>query len=79
MWIYYSKFRKLYNSQFFDKNLSSGRSLKYWNKILKACFLEKAFCLKFSFEKTNKLFRYGLGECVYQISGLYSFLFGQEL
>ena len=49
MWIYYSKFRKLYNSQFFDKNLSSGRSLKYWNKILKAGFLEKAFCLKFSF------------------------------
>ena len=31
------------------------------------------------FEKNNKnLFRYGLGECVNQITGLYRFSFGQE-
>ena len=31
------------------------------------------------FEKTKKsVFRYGLGECVYQISGEYRFSFGQE-
>ena len=32
------------------------------------------------FEKTKKpVCRYGLGECVYQISGLYSLAFGQEV
>ena len=32
------------------------------------------------FEKTKKKhFRYGLGECVYQISGLYRFSFSQEV
>ena len=33
-----------------------------------------------SFEKTNKpVFRYGLGEWVYEISGAYRFSFGQEV
>ena len=31
------------------------------------------------FKKNKKpIFRYGLGECVYQISGLYRFSFGQR-
>ena len=29
-------------------------------------------------KKKKSVFRYGLGECVYQISGLYSFSFGQR-
>ena len=31
------------------------------------------------FEIAKKLFRYGLGECVNQITGLYRFSFGQEV
>ena len=30
------------------------------------------------FPKKKHVFRYGLGECVYQISGLYRFSFGQD-
>ena len=30
------------------------------------------------FQKKKHVFRYGLGECVYQISGLYRFSFGQD-
>ena len=31
------------------------------------------------FEKKKIIFRYGLGECGYQISGLYHFSFGQQV
>ena len=31
------------------------------------------------FEKTKPVFRYGLGECLYQISDLYRFSFDQEV
>ena len=30
------------------------------------------------FQKKKHIFRYGLGECVYRISGLYRFSFGQD-
>ena len=30
------------------------------------------------FFQKKHVFRYGLGECVYQISGLYRFSFGQD-
>ena len=35
--------------------------------------------LRVNFSKKKKpVFRYGLGECVFQILSLYRFLFGQE-
>ena len=33
---------------------------------------------RFFQKKKKHIFRYGLGECVYQISGLYRFSFGQD-
>ena len=41
-------------------------------------FLEASVSQDRFLKKQKEILKYGLGKCVYQISGLYRFLFGQE-